>query len=454
MNAPGIDEIYKLKSIVWTAPETNVKNTLKIVTQNKNGPCPLIAIANTLVLQGKIQIPGTSILAGDLIKILGNFLESKKQDDSSETTVQDIEYTISQLPDLLTGLNVNVQFDSIRGVATTSSPATRIFKTFGVDLVHGWVVDPIDQSELFELLVNECRNSYEGAVDYVFKADSASGGLVLTQTHQHLDSDSTVEKAVRVNTFLSKSSTMITPYGLSLLGDLLPDNHLCVIFRNNHFCTMYRKHRGELFLLANDEGLAQDENVCWETLVDVQQMGSSFVDCNFRSLEQGSDFANTGGGMVERTLVDDQGKVDDSTDGDYALALQLQEKEDIVAARTGSNGRFREALYETESNQRGSKKGQFGAPGDSLYGVPYVSGINGNGSNRAINSAAAQSGQLNRQLYSNAVNNSIGADESYLDSRYEPSNMDYLDASNKKNNFKQTPTNGFKKESSSSCIIS
>jgi hypothetical protein len=53
-----IDKIYKLKRI-------HIQNiSLKILTQNKNGPCPLLAICtypliigNVLILQGELKIP-------------------------------------------------------------------------------------------------------------------------------------------------------------------------------------------------------------------------------------------------------------------------------------------------------------------------------------------------------------------------------------------------------------
>jgi len=58
----GEDE-YKLKWITW-------KNcSVPIVTQNMNGPCPLIAIANVLLLQRKIVLSKyqTMITASELV---------------------------------------------------------------------------------------------------------------------------------------------------------------------------------------------------------------------------------------------------------------------------------------------------------------------------------------------------------------------------------------------------
>ena len=45
-----------------------------IITQNENGPCPLIAIMNVLILKGRIQIPSMMeiITANQLMEYLGD----------------------------------------------------------------------------------------------------------------------------------------------------------------------------------------------------------------------------------------------------------------------------------------------------------------------------------------------------------------------------------------------
>lgn len=61
---------YHLKWIDWNDRKT------PIVTQNENGPCPLIAILNVLLLRGVIEIPaGVEIVtANQLFNYLGNTL--------------------------------------------------------------------------------------------------------------------------------------------------------------------------------------------------------------------------------------------------------------------------------------------------------------------------------------------------------------------------------------------
>jgi hypothetical protein len=64
------DCIYHLKWIVWHDRKA------PIVTQNENGPCPLIAISNILLLRGKIMLPSAMeiITAKQLMEYIGDMI--------------------------------------------------------------------------------------------------------------------------------------------------------------------------------------------------------------------------------------------------------------------------------------------------------------------------------------------------------------------------------------------
>jgi hypothetical protein len=64
------DCIYHLKWIMWHDKKT------PIVTQNENGPCPLIAISNILLLRGKIILPSVMeiITAKQLMDYIGDMI--------------------------------------------------------------------------------------------------------------------------------------------------------------------------------------------------------------------------------------------------------------------------------------------------------------------------------------------------------------------------------------------
>ena len=67
---PGQDEplAYQLKWVPWR------EDFVPIVTQNKNGPCPLLALCNALIFKGQLRVePGqTFILSQDLMQLLAD----------------------------------------------------------------------------------------------------------------------------------------------------------------------------------------------------------------------------------------------------------------------------------------------------------------------------------------------------------------------------------------------
>lgn len=64
-----MDNIYHVKWISWNGKK------VPIVTQNSNGPCPMLAIANVLLLRGKMALQdGCEVVSSEqLLENLGNF---------------------------------------------------------------------------------------------------------------------------------------------------------------------------------------------------------------------------------------------------------------------------------------------------------------------------------------------------------------------------------------------
>lgn len=87
-NSYSSDNIYHVKWISWNSQK------VPIVTQNSNGPCPMLAIANILLLRGKMalqdgcEVVSSEQLLENLGKISGNpchfFKLNKDFDDSSD----------------------------------------------------------------------------------------------------------------------------------------------------------------------------------------------------------------------------------------------------------------------------------------------------------------------------------------------------------------------------------
>lgn len=86
--------------------------------QNENGPCPLLALCNVLILSGRMKIPPgeTLITSTHLLDLLGACLiESHPGDTLTDgeraNYEQNVQDAMSIFPKLQTGLDVNVRFN-------------------------------------------------------------------------------------------------------------------------------------------------------------------------------------------------------------------------------------------------------------------------------------------------------------------------------------------------------
>ncbi|VAI78695.1 unnamed protein product [Triticum turgidum subsp. durum] len=121
-----------------------------IVYQNDNGPCPLLAICNVLLLKNVISLNPD---AGEVSqqKLL-SLVADRLIDSNSSAQGRDEEYArnwehnisdaIDLLPRLTTGIDVNVMFRKVDDFEFT--PERAIFDLLDIPLYHGWIVDPQD----------------------------------------------------------------------------------------------------------------------------------------------------------------------------------------------------------------------------------------------------------------------------------------------------------------------
>ncbi|KAJ1769283.1 hypothetical protein LPJ74_004164 [Coemansia sp. RSA 1843] len=356
---------HRLKNIQWVDAQTGIEREVRIATQNENGPCPLLALANVLALEGRVTLASASrpsVSDDDLVAVLANHLVSTDREEDMETA-------LSLLPSLRTGLDVDLQFASIHGFA--DAPPLRLFRAFDVDVVHGWVVDSERESVVAQAL-EECANGYEGAVEFVLQAD---------------DKDDDKDRALAVREWLARTASQLTDNGLRLLGTQLPDCHVCVMFRNNHFSVLYKRRTGELFLLCTDDGVAGDDRIVWESLRDVRQTSSEFLDARFapivlRAASEANDRAHAGysadyvrqmSAPLPGQQQQQQQGGSSQVDSDFALALLLQQQEEAASqkaaqARGAGAGGGGRALQLRQENRLPPGMRQ----NSNLYGVPQV----------------------------------------------------------------------------------
>lgn len=285
--------IYHIKWIKWREENT------PIITQNENGPCPLLAIMNVLLLAWKVKMPPMMeiITAEQLMEYLGDYILETKPKEISE--VQRLNYeqnmsdAIAVLHKLQTGLDVNVKFTGVRVFEYT--PECIVFDLLDIPLYHGWLVDP--QMQDIVKAVGNC--SYNQLVEKIISCKQS-------------DNSELAGEGIVAEQFLSSTATQLTYHGLCELTSTVQEGELCVFFRNNHFSTMI-KYKGQLYLLVTDQGFLTEEKVVWESLHNVDGDGN-FCDSEFL-LRPPSD---------PETVYRGQ---QDQIDQDYLMALTLQQEQ-------------------------------------------------------------------------------------------------------------------------------
>ncbi|KAK9464973.1 hypothetical protein V1512DRAFT_249524 [Lipomyces arxii] len=277
--------VFKIKTIEFYDVNRRLRE-FSIVLQNENGPCPLIALVNTLILStppekkaplSQMLTYRTSVNASTLIQLLINVLLDScdtKSTDSCKRKGIDISNVLSLLPNLHTGLNINPKFDG----TFAESPEPELFRAFDVDIVHGWVADP-ESSFYREVLLTSL--SYEDAQSLLVAASELllkfeTGGALTNEELQ------TIEDGRLTKEFLDRSATQLTSFGLHFLTDLISPGRFAVLFRNDHFSTIYRHPDSkQMFMLVTDSGYNEHKNIVWESLSDVTGSNNSFFSGTF-----------------------------------------------------------------------------------------------------------------------------------------------------------------------------
>ncbi|CAH2078209.1 unnamed protein product [Thlaspi arvense] len=164
-NGARKDAVYKTKEITFRGLKK------RIILQNKNGPCPLIAICNVLLLRNKKnQYLKEEVSQERLLSLVDRALFYS---DGEEYT-----NAIKLLPRFAEGINVNIRFRRIDDFELT--PELDIFRLLEIALYHGWIVDPQDvetataigcksyndlMTELVTLKIPSSQSSGECSVD-------------------------------------------------------------------------------------------------------------------------------------------------------------------------------------------------------------------------------------------------------------------------------------------------
>lgn len=279
---------YLVKWITWKDKRT------PIITQSQNGPCPLLAIMNTLLLRWKAKLPAQTevVTTEDLMTHLGECVLSVTPREKSKGVELNFQQNMSDamavLPKLSTGLDVNVRFTGVSHFEYT--PECIVFDLLDIPLYHGWLLDP--QSP--ETVTAVGKLSYNQLVEKIIDC-------------KHSANSSKVSEGLVAEQFLESTASQLSYHGLCELTTTAKEGEISVFFRNNHFSTMI-KHKGHLYLLVTDQGFLSEERLVFESLHNVEGDGN-FCDSEFRLFSK-------------EPSRPDQNQIDQ----DYLVAVSLQQQ--------------------------------------------------------------------------------------------------------------------------------
>jgi hypothetical protein len=265
MSAPPLAD---LQNSVFHTKEIKFRGqTLTIILQNENGPCPLIAICNILALRKEIRWPSAPSgvpLATLLNSLVGHLYERGGNNHDPERDHM-LDEAVKAIPLLQYGLDVNVRFRNSEDYEFNAH--TVVLDLLRIRLVHGWVIDP--QNAL--LLEAVGSNGYNQLQD-MFVGQQHSPDATVTPHHEV------------INEFLSTTPSQMTTYGLFQLTAKIGEDDLAMLFRANHFSVICKYH-GALYTLVTDIGYQRHSNAIWERIIDAEGLGV-MVDEMFCSPEE------------------------------------------------------------------------------------------------------------------------------------------------------------------------
>ncbi len=215
---------------------------VRIITQEGDGPCPLIAIANVLLLRGALSLPHAEswISHGTLVQVLRDYaLElNRVPPGSSEEVRANIEANVEASVRILCskamrrGIMIN---PSLTGVTSFEfTPEIGVFDLFRIRLLHGWLVEPTDSEGLRRFFEGRSYNQIQDAISAVL----------------HSSPSDAQEQAALASAWFAQHATQMTAHGVKELERNVMENEISVLFRADHFSTII-KHNGQLYSLVS-----------------------------------------------------------------------------------------------------------------------------------------------------------------------------------------------------------
>lgn len=362
-------ETYQVKHFNWFDHRSKKLRRSSMLTQNKNGPCPLLALVNAMILGATEEMQATlddalrlreQITLGLIIEtLMDELLDRSMLCDGS--ALPEIDQLNMFLMRLRTGMNANPRFvpaaepDAEAPTQKTPKAGTfeltsdiKLYNSFGVRLLHGWL--PMPSEEVFAAF-SRSAPTYEDAQAIQFGEEELEYKLSQSESGLTDQEQKVWQDIMTIKQFFQAHPTQLTPYGLQSIQTALRPGEFAILFRNDHFSTIYKHPRdGDLYTLITDAGYAERDEIIWESLSDVSGARSEFFSGEFQSVSHASSAepyhhpiphsqtlaanprSNVMSTYAEQQTLDGQGHGQSTqqaqSDADFAMALQLQEEEE------------------------------------------------------------------------------------------------------------------------------
>lgn len=292
---------HRVKQVVFSC------QCFSAVMQGRNGPCPVLALANALLLAGRLKLNQSSadrISAAELQNALAAYLWTKPalptflhspseltNPSSGNTTLPTIASVAADaarleemrrsllgkdpdegkaqevLAHMYDGLDVDPIFANEESFVGDN--AVLLFALAGVRLLHGWVL-PRDGpfAPLHELSFNQLT-------DLVASVTSPVGASAAEAPPEKSAEDQELQRMAAA--FYEETSVhQMTEAGLRALEEAVDEREVVVLFRRNHFFTL-TKLNGRLLALCSDENFVDKSTFVFSRLDNIAEDGN-FTD--------------------------------------------------------------------------------------------------------------------------------------------------------------------------------
>lgn len=334
------DEKYQIKKITWHDHSSSFNPRVSpILTQNNNGPCPLLALVNAMILStpsdgtnevGQYLAHKTEVSLDDLLQAIINEHLSEENCRKRAVAGQEEYPDIGELHEFLkrlhTGMNVNPRFippdvarspDSMRNSMSHVHPSQRseesipggfeqtkeldLYASFGIRLIHGWLPEP--SSPAYQAFRNQAQ-THEDAQLLLLRQDELESKLSNSTIGGLSEEEAKLLQDISLmHDFLRANPTQLSPFGLEAIRTSLRNGEFAILFRNSHFLVLYKHPETEmLFALVTDEGYRETGEVVWESLGDCDGRSMEIFSGNFEIISGADHASRTGGGSNSTAL--------------------------------------------------------------------------------------------------------------------------------------------------------